>query len=177
MAKQNNLYGLDKFEVGPPGDGVMGTDLTNFDEVELNSVNLDGMTSSVTNISTYKNVNYLSVRDNETPATVTARLFGVTPEQMVMLAGGEVGADGLWEKPAHPESIFLSLNIEGEEINGKKGVIRFPYALVQARPQGTISNSGLPAVEVTFTANTPESAAGVKGSPVHYGAIDAAPEV
>lgn len=175
MAKRNNILGIAKFQLGQPGDGVMGTELTDFPEIEVNSVNLDGGTVTQTNIPTENEDVYISVNDAAAPSTVVARLYGVTAEQLVMLAGGEVGTDGLWEKPAQTPDIYLSMNIEGKEIDGEKTVVRFPYAKVQARPQGTITKNALPAIEVTLTANVPVSSAGVKGSPVHYGTL--APEV
>lgn len=171
MAKKNNILGIDKFELGAPGDGVMGDDLTNFPDIEVSSVTLDGGTVTQTNIATEGEDVYLSVNDAADPSTVTARLYGVTAEQMVTLAGGEVGADGLWEKPAQTPDIHLSMNLEGKEVDGQRSVIRFPYAKIQARPQGTVTKNALPAIEVTLTANVPVSEAGVKGSPVHYGTL------
>lgn len=178
MAKKNNFLGLAKLEIGLPGDGVMGDDLTSFEDAELDGTSIEGRTSTLANISTYKKRNYLTVNGESTPSTVTIRLYGVTPEQRAMLEGGTVDSEGLYAEPVDEnQNIYRSVNMEGEEIDGVKYVIRMPYAHVQSRLQGTISNTGLPALELTLTANTPESEDGVKGSAMLSGPLTVAPEV
>lgn len=175
MAKTNNILGVDKFALGEPGDGVMGTVLTEYTDVEVGTVSIEGSQANETTIATEKDDAYLTVSDTSTPSSLTARLYGVTPEQLVELAGGKVNAEvggpdeGKWEAPASSPNIYLSLLVEGKEIGGEKSVLKFPYGKVVARLQGTITKNGLPAVDLTITANTPESAAGVKGSPLIYG--------
>ena len=53
--------------------------------------------------------------------------------------------------------------MKGKAINGKRGVLQMPYAKVNARTNGTITKNGLPAVEVTFTANLPVADDGTEG--------------
>ena len=90
MSKQNNFLGVEVFGVATPGDGVMGTTFTNFTEVEVGSVNLDGAQQNEETISTETSDAYLTVNGDSTPASVTARLFGVTAAQKVILMGGAV---------------------------------------------------------------------------------------
>lgn len=173
MAKKDNILGVAYFGLGAPGDGVMGTTLTQFQDVEVGSITLEGSQANDVTIPTESNDAYISLSDTATPATVTARLYGVAPADMVLLAGGTVGGAGedagKWLAPGTIPNIYLSFKMEGSPIDGEKGVLKFPYAKVTARLQGTITKNGLPAVDVTITANTPESAAGAKGSPMIYG--------
>lgn len=175
MAKENNILGVDQFGFGTPGDGVMGTIDDFYNDVEVGSVNIEGSSPNDTTIPTEEDDAYITISDTANPSIVTARLYGVTPEQMVNLAGGSVNAEaggpneGMWEAPTSQPNIYKSFEMLGKAINGKQGVLRFPYAKIIARLQGTATKNGLPAVEVTITANTPESSGGVKGHPVIYG--------
>ena len=173
MAKENNFLGVETFKLGTPGDGVMGTSLINFPDVEVGSVSLEGAQANEENIPTEGNDTYLSVNGSSTPASVTARLFGVTPAQLVTLAGGDVdGTSGLWNAPSSIPNIYLSFEMKGKSVNGKRGVLLMPYAKVNARVQGTVTKNGLPAVDITLTANTPVSSGNVEGSPYSYGTED-----
>lgn len=172
MAKDKNFLGVESFKIGAPGDGVMGTNLKNFPDVEVASVVLEGTQQNEETIPTESDETYLTVNSDSTPGTVTARFYGVEPVDMVTLMGGEVDPDGLWGAPSTPPNIYLSVEIKGKEISGKRGVMKIPYAKTAARIQGTITKNGLPAVEVVFTPNTPVSEAGVKGSPFKYGTED-----
>lgn len=170
MGKQNNFLGVVSFALGKAGDGVMGTSLTNFTDVEVGSINIEGSQVNETTIPTEANDSYLTVNGDTTPATVKARLYGVTPERLVMLAGGEVDSGtGFWSAPKSPPNIYLSFEMKGKPIDGKSGVLQMPYAKVAARLQGTITKNGLPAVDVVLTANTPISSTGAEGSPFIYG--------
>ena len=178
MAKSNNILGLEKVELGTPGDGVMGASLTEFGDVEVGSVTIEGSSSNETTISTETDDNYLTVDDVADPTSLTMRLFGVTAEQRVMLMGGKVGTvddgedEGNYMAPATKPSIYLSLKATSKNVGGKRAVLKIPYGKVNAREQGTITKNGLPAVDITITANTPESAAGEKGHPYILGFED-----
>ncbi|MBD0822641.1 hypothetical protein [Aestuariibaculum marinum] len=175
MANTNNILGVSSFELGAPGDGVMGVSLTNYPDVEVGSVNIEGSQANEQTIPTENSDAYITINGEATPSSVTARLYGVTPTQMVELAGGEVnGTDGLWEAPKTIPNIYLSFRMKGQPINGKVGVLEMAYAKVTARLQGTVTKNGLPAVDVTLTANTPVSAAQVEGPPLRFGVEDAA---
>lgn len=175
MANKNNFLGVETFKLGAPGDGIMGATLTNFPDVEVGSVNIEGTQQAQDTIPTESSDSYITLNGDVTPATVTARLYGVTPAQMVILAGGEVdGTTGLWNAPATAASIYLSFEMKGKAILDKRGVLLMPYAKVNARIQGTITKNGLPAVDITLTANTPVSAALVEGPPYSYGVEDVA---
>lgn len=172
MAQEKNIFGVAQFELGAPGDGIMGASLTNFPDVEVGSVNIEGSQANESTIPTESNDSYITLNDTATPATVTARLYGVTPTQMVMLAGGAVnGTDGLWEAPGTVPNIYLSFRLTAQPLNGEYGVIEMAYAKVTARLQGTITKNGLPAVDLLITANTPIAADTTEGPPVRFGTI------
>lgn len=175
MAKKQNILGVAYFGLGTPGDGVMGATLTEFQDIEVNSVNIEGSQANETTIPTEADDAYITLSDTPSPTTVTVRLYGVTPTQRVMLMGGTVNAEvggedeGKWEAPGTVPNIYLSMKLEGKEIDGEKAVLKIPYGKVSARDQGNITKNGLPAVEVTITANTPETSGGVKGAPYIIG--------
>ena len=51
MAKEDNIRGVEKIEIGLPGDGVVGTSLTEFKAVVLNSLSLAFIQASETALS------------------------------------------------------------------------------------------------------------------------------
>lgn len=172
MAQEKNIFGVAKIELGAPGDGIMGASLTEFPDVEVGSVNIEGSQANQTTIPTETNDSYITLNDAASAATATVRLYGVTPTQMVLLAGGAVsGVDGLWEAPGSIPDIYLSFRLTGKPLNGEYGVIEMAYAKVVARLQGTITKNGLPAVDLLITANTPIAADTTEGPPVRFGTI------
>lgn len=169
--KKNNILGVSYFGLGAVGDGVMGATLTEFKDVEVGSVNIEGSTPNETTIPTEADDAYLTLNDTASPTTVRARLYGVTPAEMVLLAGGAVLGD-MWEAPGTIPNIYLSLRMKGQAIQGKRGLLEIPYGKISARVQGTVTKNGLPAVDITVTANTPVSAAQVSGPPYRFGTED-----
>lgn len=173
MAKEDNILGVGFLGLGTPGDGVMAVVLDEYSDVEVNSVVLDGSSGNESTIPTEGDDAYISLTDTATPTTVKFRLYGLTPAERVKVMGGEViaaGDDaGKWGAPRAIPNIYLSLQLEGKEINGKKAVLKIPYGKVTAKDQGNITKNGLPAVEFTVTANTPETSGGVKGNPYIIG--------
>ena len=174
MPKQNNILGVESIGIGDPGDGVMGTTLTEYTEIEVGSTGLEGSSPNETTIATEAVDSYLTVEDTAAPTTLTFRLFGLTPEEMVKIMGGSVGAaatpnEGKWLAPNSSPSIYKSVQLNAKTIDGKRGVFQVPFGKVSARYQGTITKNGLPAVAVTITANTPVSGTGVKGAPYMVG--------
>lgn len=183
MAKENNILGVTGIFIGDPGDGVMGTDLIEFNDIEVGSTGLEGSQANEETISTEGNDAYLTVDNDATPTTLTFRAYGVTPEQRVELMGGRVGTsadgedEGNYLAPSSIVPIYKSVKLVGKEINGKRGVFKIPYGKVTARESGTITKNGLPAVEIAVTANTPETSAGVKGAPYILGWETVEPQV
>jgi len=81
-----------------------------------------------------------------------------------MLMGGTFALD-IYSAPKKKSSIYLSLVLESLANNGKKRKLTVPYAHAGAKVQGNITKNGLPAVDITFTANIPTTAAGVESAP------------
>ena len=167
MAKTDNILGIAYLGMGAPGDGIMGATLTEFNAVEVGSATLDGASATQNNLPTEQDDAYLSLNDSVTPTSLTFRLYGVTPDQAELIAGGTATATG-WQAPRTVPNIYLSVQLKGQPIQGKVAVLNFPYAKVSARQQGTITKNALPAWEVTVTANTPISAAEVEGAPYEW---------
>lgn len=164
MSKADNILGVGKVEIGVPGDGVVSAALVEFKDVEVNSVSFEGETTATETLKTESNDTYITVDGETTPASVKLRLLGVPLSEYPMLMGGSFAADK-YSAPKKKTSIYLSLVLESLPNNGKKRVITIPYAHADAKVQGNITKNGLPAVDITFTANTPVSAADVEGDP------------
>ncbi len=164
MAKETNIRGVAKIEIGLPGDGVVGTTLTEFDgsTVVLNSLSLDGGDTDETTIATEGNDSYLTVSTGSSPATATFRLLEVVGDSAVMILGGAYDSvSKTWSAPKARPDKYLSVIIT--DVEGNKVV--FPYAKINGKYSGSITKSELLSLEVSLTANTPVSAAGVEGAP------------
>lgn len=165
MAKETNIRGVAKIEIGLPGDGVVGTSLTEFkgSVVALNSLSIDGGDASETTIATEGDDSYLTVGTGSTPATSTFKLLEVVGTDAVMILGGSYdGPSKTWSAPKLKPNKYLSVVIT--DLEGNQVV--FPYAKVAGKHVGNITKSELLSLEIKITANTPVSAAGIEGSPL-----------
>lgn len=166
MAKNDNVHGVEQIELGAPGDGVMGTTLTAFTDIEVNSVNLSGATASNENIPTEDEDAYLTIGTSSEPTTMTFRLYGVFGDDLVLLMGGSY--DSMTTTYSAPKAVadtYLSVRLTSKAISGFKMHLEMPYAKIDARHEGAITKSALLALEVTATANTPVSSGQVEGPP------------
>lgn len=164
MSAEKNLFGIDKFEMGAIGDGIMGAALTEFKDIEVGSVTVEGEQATENTIPTEGSDAYITLNSDITPFTLNIRLYGVDLADQVMLMGGTY-ASGKWSAPKVKPNIFLSVRLTSQPLQGVKRIIEIPYAKVNARLQGTVTKDGLPAIECVITANTPVTAAGVEGAP------------
>lgn len=164
MAQENNIFGIASLEFGAPGDGVMGSSLTAYADIEVNSVTLEGETATENTIPTEGNDSYVTLNADVTPFTMTCRLYGVPVADYPTFMGGTVAADK-WSAPKVKPNIFLSCRLTSQDLNGVHAVIEIPYGKVNARLQGNVTKDGLPAMAITITANTPISALQVEGAP------------
>ena len=164
MSSKANILGIEKFELGAPGDGIMGVSLTEFSDIEVNSVVIEGEQANEETIPTEANDSYITLNADVTPAKLTARLYGVALADYPLLMGGTFSVDE-WSAPKVKPNIFLSSRLTSFEVDGFKRTISIPYGKVNARLQGNITKNGLPAIDIEITANTPVSAAQVEGAP------------
>ncbi|SFS30796.1 hypothetical protein [Lutibacter maritimus] len=166
MGKTQNLLGVGKFEMGVPGDGIMGAALTEFSEVEVNSMVFDGPQANTETIPTEQEDSYITLNSNATPAKLVVRLYGVDKADFPMLMGGTYTAGTkTWDAPEVVPDIWLSVRLTGKEISGVKQVLEIPYGKINAREQGNITKNGLPAIDVEIIANTPVAANGTRYAP------------
>lgn len=168
MAKQDNIRGVEKIEIGTPGDGVVGTSLKTFlgSTVVLNSINFTGAQANEESISTEGSDTYMTLNTGSTPASLNFKLLGVEATNLVMLMGGTYDATTKeWKAPKKVPDIHLSVVLTSEAIEKKKKVISLPYAKVVARYDGTITKSALLDLDIIATANVPVTASGVEGNP------------
>ncbi|WP_142783350.1 hypothetical protein [Changchengzhania lutea] len=166
MAKSDNIRGVEKIEIGLPGDGVVGATLTTFAAVVLNSLTLTGSEATEETISTEQDDSYLTVNTGANPATANFKLYEVTGDSAVMLMGGAWDdINKVWSAPKTVPNKYLSVVITTDVTEGKKTEITFAYAKVVAKFDGNITKNGLLSLDVQLTANTPVSAASVEGAP------------
>lgn len=105
MAKTDNILGVAYLGLGAPGDGVMGATLTEFTDIEVNSVTIEGSTGNDTNIPTEADDAYITLTDSPSPTTIKVRAYGITPAQRVLIMGGEINTEtggddeGKWMAP------------------------------------------------------------------------------
>ena len=166
MAKSDNILGVTQIELGAPGDGIMGAALTAFTAVELNSVSFSGATAADETIPTEQEDAYLTIGTSAEPTTMVFRLFEVFEADAVLLLGGTYDVPTTeYRAPETVADTYLSLRLTTKAVSGFYMEVEFPYAKISARHEGNITKSGLLALEVTATANTPVSAAQVKGPP------------
>lgn len=172
MSSKSNILGIEKFEMGAAGDGIMGASLTEFTDIEVNSVVIDGEQANEDTIPTEANDSYITLNSDVTPAKLTIRLYGVDLDDYPMLMGGTY-ATGVWSAPKVKPNIFLSVKLTSFAIGGFKRTIEIPYGKINARLQGNITKNGLPAIDIEITANTPVSALDVEGAPYKIAEIAA----
>lgn len=166
MAKSDNILGVSQIEMGAPGDGIMGASLTAFSAVELNSVSFSGASATDETIETESEDAYLTIGTSAEATSMTFRLYEVFEADAVLLLGGTWDAmTNEYRAPETVADIYLSLRLTTKPISGFYMEIEFPYAKISARHEGSITKGALMALEVTATANTPVSAAQVKGPP------------
>jgi hypothetical protein len=174
MAKNDNVLGIESIEIGAPGDGVMGTSLTTFGAVELNSLTFSGAEANEETIASEQEDGYLTIANAANPTTVQFRLYEVFGDAAVLLMGGTyTGGSSLYDAPQSVPDTYLSVRITSRPIDGFKFQIDIPYARISARHDGNITRNGLLAVQVNATANTPVSAADVSGPPYSFRKIAA----
>lgn len=164
MASDKNILGIEKFELGAPGDGIMGASLSEFTDIEVNSIVIEGEQANEETIPTEANDSYITLNADVTPAKLTIRLYGVALSDYPLLMGGTFSVDK-WDAPKVKPNIFLSCRLTSSPIGSNKRTIEMAYAKINARLQGNITKNGLPAIDIEITANTPISAAQVEGAP------------
>ena len=176
MAVNDNIRGVARIQIGPPGDGVVGTTLTEFSGrvVVLNSATFTGAEANQETIATEGADAYLSLNTGATPASLNFKLLEVTGDAAVMLMGGSYDSTSkTWKAPNSLPDKYLSVVLTSEAIDGKKATITIPYAKVVARHDGSITKNDLLSVDVIATANTPVAADGTENAPFEIQIVDA----
>lgn len=164
MGKEKNLHGVRILELGLPGDGVMGSNLTQFNEIEFQSLVIEGVGSKVIHFDTEADDNFFTVSDGKVPLALRVRLFEVDLSNYPLLMGGTY-ANGRWDAPNVMPEVHLSCRLTSFPVNGVSRVLEIPYGHVTAKIEGKVSLTTLPALEIALFANVPVSVAGNKGSP------------
>ncbi|MBS9774581.1 MAG: hypothetical protein KGV59_05425 [Tenacibaculum sp.] len=174
MAKNDNIRGVEFILIGAHGDGVVGTSLTKFTDIAVNTLTFQGGEATTEPIKTENNDSYLTIVTGGTETVAEFDLYGVTGEQAVMLLGGEYDASTkTYKAPKQIPNKYLSVVIQSEEVAGTKKRIEMPYAVCTAKYSGNMTKGELLKIHVKAIANTPVSSSGVEGSPYEIKTIDA----
>jgi hypothetical protein len=168
---QSDLYGVSKFEVGTPGDGVMGTTLTEYAGIEKGSVVITMPEPEVVEIFTELEqvVPYRSIPQQSAGVKMEVKLYGVPVANYVDFFGGTyTSGTKTWDAPQSLTSIYKSVRVTTKETNadGDYLKIEMPNALVTAGIEGSLTSDSMATVKLTFTAQIPISALGVRGNPL-----------
>lgn len=166
MAKSDNIRGVESISIGAPGDGVVGSTLTEYTKIVVSSLSLTGKKVTRDSIPLENIANYMSVKSGSDPATVAFKLVEVSGEDLVDFAGGSWdNTTKTYSAPIEDAQIHLSVVIKTIPVNGTYAEITFPYGFTIAAHDGTITENDLLSVDFNVTADIPETALGVQGAP------------
>lgn len=171
MAKENNLLGIEKFEMGvyvAPANNTadfMSGAFTEFPDIEINSVSKEGQSAEENTIPTEANDSYITLNATVTPSKLKIRVYGVDLSDYPLLMGGTFSVDK-WSEPKVKPNIFLSVRLTGTSIDGFKRVVEIPYGKINAKESGSIGKDKLMAIDIEITANTPIAVDVSEGAPL-----------
>ena len=171
MGKKHDLYGVEKIEYGPPGDGVMGGTLQTYTSIKDKTVTIDIPQSEPKKIYTEPNrsVPYRSFMGDPGNVKFSFELYGVPLAELPDFLGGEyVTLDKQYNYPVQEVDIYASLKItQRDTAAGLRLVHYVPYGFVSAGIAGPLTYDDLATLMVTVEANLPVSAVGAEGDPYY----------
>lgn len=172
MGKITDLYGVEKIEIGDPGDGIMGATLIEFPDVKEKSVSIDIPINEPKKIYTEKdrNLPYRTFKGDSSNIVINFALFGVELDKLPIFLGGtyDVGPPKKYIYPTNEIDIYQSIKItQRDTAEGKRLVHYFPYCYIQGGIEGEFTFDDLASLSVRAEVNIPISAALVKGDPYY----------
>jgi hypothetical protein len=170
MSKKSDLFGVSKFEMGDPGDGIMGTSLTEFNDIMEGTVTIALPKAETVKIFSETNrvVPYrvISAGSKDAPK-VELKLLGVDLDKWSKFLGGTYTAlTKTWAIPSTSNDLYQSIRITTKETDaaGSKLAIEIPFGLLTAGIEGNLTYNNLANIAVTIEAMTPVSELGVEGN-------------
>jgi hypothetical protein len=171
MSKSSDIFGISKFEVGTPGDGIMGTTLVEFSDIAEGTCTITLPKSETTKIfsEVERKIPYRVIDGgvSEGPK-LELELLGVDMDKWETFLGGTYTTDK-WVYPNTSVSIYKSVKLTTKETdgNGKKLTFNMPYALITSGVEGALTFNNLATIKVTIEAQIPFSAIGVEGDALY----------
>jgi len=167
MGKSSDIFGISKLEIGAPGDGIMGTALTEFNDIKEGSATLTLPIEDTVKIfsETDRKVPYRVINAGSPDGPKLAlELLGIDMDKWVEFLGGTYAA-GKWTFPSTSQDLYKSVRLTTKPTDaaGTVLVIEMPYALLTAGIDAPLTFNDLAPITMTIEAMTPVSALGVVG--------------
>lgn len=167
MSKSSDIFGISKFEVGAPGNGIMGTTLTEYNDIAEGTATLTLPKADTVKIfsETNRKVPYRVIDGGTSEGPkLELELLGVNMADWVNFIGGTV-ENGVWKYPKTSVSIYKSIRLTTKETDdaGSKLQINMPYALITGGISGALTFKNLATIKLTIEAMSPYTTGGVEG--------------
>jgi hypothetical protein len=175
MSKSSDIFGVSKFEVGEPGNGIMGTTLVEFSDIAEGTATLSLPKTETIKIFSEvdRKIPYRVIDGGATEGPkIELELLGVDMDKWATFLGGTYTTDH-WVFPSTSVSIYKSVKLTTKETDaaGKKLTLNMPYALITAGIEGALTFNNLATIKVTLEAQLPVSTIGVEGDAFYINRI------
>jgi len=171
MSKSSDIFGISSFQVGAAGDGVMGTSLTEYNDIAEGTAQLSIPKNETIKIfsETNRKTPYRVIDGGATEGPkIDLEILGVDITAWTEFLGGTY-ADGKWSFPNESVSIYRSVKLVTKETDdlGSKLEICMPYALITGGIEGAITFNNLATIKLSIEAMIPYSEALVEGEALY----------
>lgn len=161
------LTKVTKFEMGDPGDGVMGATLTQFNGIRKGTLTLTVPKPETTNVETEESEGAFLVIAGSRVMTFQLELVGVALAEWVKFLGGTYDSPTkTFSMPTASPVIKQSVKITGQNENGVAQEINFPLAQITGAIEGALTKDDARGLVVAGNILTPYTAAGDVQTPM-----------
>jgi len=169
MARKSDVFGISKFEIGAPGDGVMGSTLTEFSDIKEGSATLTLPQSDTVKIfsETARKTPYRVITSGATEGPkLQLEMLGIDLADWNGFFGGSYDVSTKkWTFPTSVTDIYKSVRLttKATDAAGTVLVFEMPYALLTGGIDNTLTFNDLTPIKVTLEAMLPVAADGTEG--------------
>ena len=163
------VLGLEKIEMGDCGaNGAMGSSLSEIGKIVPESVIFETTEPEILELF----IEGVDAPDLQRIAksglkSVSFKTREVTPANLAIFDGGEVDT-GVYSAPVETIEKYQSVKITGKYVEGNRGVLSIPMALIIAKVTMPFHKKESGMIEATARVATPENAQGVALSPWQF---------
>lgn len=155
------LTKVTKFEMGDPGDGIMGASLTQFNGIRKGTMSLSLPAPETTNIETEESEGAFLVIAGSRVMTFQLELVGVALADWVKFLGGTYDSPTkTFSMPTSSPIIKQSVKITGQNENGVAQEIQIPLAQITGALDGALTKDDARGLIVNGSILTPYTTAG-----------------